>query len=230
MQPSSPFPILPTPTAEAPAMTNEITSTAEMDEREWDGQSEPDQVRTDAVATREPEGRGIEFTVSMRDYTQRDMEALIVEAAAALIVGHHRDRQLAQAIEAKCIEQITVMADKTLAAVTAEIIDQPLTPSFGDKKPVTMREFIGLTGREYLDARVGNDGKPVVSDGWSRTNSSSRIEYLVSQYMQRAFKQEIEKATNAVISELQQAIRAEHAALLEAEKARFRAALGKAAS
>lgn len=208
----------------------EITSTTEMAEREFDDHSEPEQVRTDAVATHEPEGRGIEFTVSMRDYTQRDMEALIVEAAAALIVGHHRDRQLAQAIEAKCIEQITVMADKTLAAVTAEIIDQPLTPSFGDKKPVTMREFIGLTGREYLDARVGNDGKPVESSGWSRTNSFSRIEYLVGQYMQREFKREIEKATSAAITEIQQAIKAEHALFLEAEKARLRAALAKASA
>lgn len=206
---------------------NEITSTAEMAERDWDGQSEPNDVGTAAVATLKPDGRGIEFTVSMRDYTQRDMEALIVEAAAALIVGQRRDRQLAQSIEAKCIEQITAMADKALSAVTAEIIDQPLTPSFGDKKPVTMREFIGLTGREYLDARVGNDGKPVTAGGWSRTNSYSRIEYLVSQYMQRAFKQEIEKATNAAITEIQQAIKAQHAALLESEKARFHAALGK---
>lgn len=206
-------------------MNNEITSTVEMAERDFDGYSEPEQVRTDAVATHQPEGRGIEFTVSMRDYTQRDMEALIVEAAAALIVGRHSERQLAQIVEAKCIEQITAMADKHLGTVTTEIIDQPLTPSFGDKKPVTMREFIGLTGREYLTERVDRDGKPSVG-GWGHS-TFTRMELLVSQHMQRHFKQEIEKATNAAISEIQKAIRAQHDAFLTAEKARIRDALAK---
>lgn len=205
---------------------NEITSTAEMAEREFDGHSEPELVRTDAVATREPEGRGIEFTVSMRDYTQRDMEALIVEAAAALIVGRHNERQLAQIVEAKCIEQITAMADKALGSITTEIIDQPLTPRFGDKKPVTMREFIGLTGREYLTERVNREGKPTTST-WGSSDTYTRIELLVSQCIQRAFKQEIEKATNAAITEIQQAIKAQHAEFLAAEKARVREALAK---
>lgn len=208
----------------------EITSTAEMAEMEWDGHSEPDNVRTDMVATTEAEGLGIEFHVSMRDYTLRDMEALIVEAAAARIIGRHNDKTIAKAIEAECLKQVNDKAAAALGKVTAEIIDQPLTPNFGDKKPVTMREFIGLTGREYLTERVDRDGRPAQSGGWGSTTSYSRIELIVGNYMQRAFKAEIEKATNAVIGEIQASIRAQHSAFLEAEKARVRDALAKVVS
>jgi hypothetical protein len=178
------------------------------------------------VATHEPEGKGIEFTVSMRGHTMTDMEALIVEAGARMLVGQFGDNSLGRMIEQKCIEQVTAKADAALHAVTHEIIDQPLTPRFGDKKPVTMREFIGLVGREYLTERVDRDGKPS-QGGWG-SNTYTRVELLVSNYMQKHFKQEIEKATSAVITELQNAIRAEHKALIEAEKKRLRDAMTKA--
>lgn len=45
--------------------------------------------------------------------------------------------------------------------------------------------------------------------------------------MDAAFKSDIEKATRAVISEIGSQLRAEHAAILDAEKARFRDALKK---
>lgn len=204
----------------------EITSTAEMAEADWSPGEEPEDVRTDIVATTEAEGRGIEFHVSMRDYTQRDMEELIIEAAARMIVGRHNDREMAKVIEAKCIEQITARADKALLAVTAEIIEQPITPGYGDKKPVTMREFLGLYGREYLSEKVGSDGKP----DKSAYRSVTRMEWLVSRYMDNAFKTEIEKATNAAIAEIKAGIAAKHKALLDAEKARFREYLAKAAT
>lgn len=212
--------------------TNEIISAADLAFANYDGNPMLDDGPAEAPdmnATRDPEP-GISFHVQMQGYTKAAMDDLIVEAAAQLIVGRHNKNEIAKVIEARCIDLIAARADKALAAVTADIIDQPLTPSFGDKKPVTMREFIGLTGREYLDARVGNDGKPVSSDGWGHTHSKSRIEYLVGQHMQRAFKNEIEKATNGTIRELQAAIKTEHQALLDQEKARLREALGKAVS
>lgn len=204
----------------------EITSTHDMAESEWDGGSEPGEVASDIVATTEPEGKGIEFSVSMRDYTMHDMEALIVEAAAKMIVGRHNDRELAKTIEAKCIEQITAKADKALSAVTTEIIEQPLIPNFGDKKPVTMREFIGLTGREYLTEKVDRDGKPYTG-GWGGGEARTRLQNIVSDYIGRHFKSELEKATNAAVSEVQSAIRVQYEAFLTAEKARFRDALAK---
>lgn len=204
------------------ATTNEILNTGDLQGDEF---SEPS---SHLVATEQPEGNGMEFHVSMRGYTMSDMEALIVEAAAHKLVGQFGDKTLGRMIEEKCIQQVTAKADAALHAVTHEIIDQPLTPAFGDKKPVTMREFIGLTGREYLTERVDREGKPSSSGGWGGSSTYTRIELLVSNYMQKHFKQEIEKATSAAIVEIQRAIKADHAAFIETEKARLRAALAKA--
>ncbi len=208
-------------------MSNEITSTHDIAETEWDGHGEPDEVQTDMVATKEAEGRGIEFHVSMRDYTQRDMESLIVEAAARVLVGEYGNAKLAKLIEERCITLTTAQADKALASVTADIIDQPITPKYpfmkADAAPMTMREFIGLTGRDYLTAYVDSSGKPTTDRHYGKT----RIQHLVEMYMQRQFESQITKATNAAINEIHTAIRAKHDAFLNAEKARVRDALAK---
>lgn len=209
-------------------MSNEITSTHEIAEADWDGSSEPQDVDSDIVATKEPEGKGIEFHVSMREYTMADMETLIVEAAARTIVGRHNDAALAKQIEAKCIELVTAKADKALASVTSEIIDQPITPKFAfmkaDEKPMTMREFIGLTGREYLTTAIDSSGKPTTDRHYNKT----RIQRLVEDAVNVTFKREIEKATNTAIGEIQRQIKGQHDALIVAEKARIRDAIAKA--
>lgn len=208
-------------------MSNTITDTSEMGLVEFDHEGEPGEVQNDLVATKAVEGQGIEFHVSMRDHTLRDMEALIVEAAAQLIVGKRNERELARSIEAKCIEMVNAKATAKLEAVTSEIIDMPVTPQWAtDKKPVTMREMIGLFGREFLTEAVGNDGKPV-TDSWSRQHSKTRMEYLVGRAMEAKFKAEIEKSTNAVVNEIKAAITTRHTAMLAAEKARFMEALAK---
>lgn len=206
---------------------NHITDTGEMAELEYDDHGEPRDVQTDMVATKEAEGRGIEFHVSMRDYTMADMEALIVEAAAKMIVGRSPGTSMAKAIEAKCVELVDAKAAKALEKVTAEIIDAPMTPSFGDRKPITMREFIGLYGREYLTVAVDREGNPT-KGGWNSSAVSTRIELIVGKYLDRHFKDEIEKATRAAIAEIQIGIQAKHDATLAAEKKRLREALAKA--
>ena len=206
----------------------EITNTAEIAEAEWDGHSDPRDVGTDMTATRGSEKAGIEFFVQMRDYTKRDMEDLIVEAAARVVVGNYGDKVLAKKVEERCIALVTAATDKHLAGVTAEIIDRPVMPKFPfitkvDQAPVTMREFIGLTGRAYLEERVDSSGKPS-SDGWS---AKPRLQHIVEGCVNRTFKNEIEKATNAAIAEVQRQIKAAHDAFIEAEKKRLRDALAK---
>lgn len=194
----------------------EITNTSET------GGTDEFDSRTDMVATTEPVNKGIEFHVSMRSYTQSDMEDLIVHAAAQIIVGRHGTGQLEKQVKERAIELISKKADAVLAAVTTDIIDQPIAQPYG-KAPITMRDFIGLTGREYLTAKVDRDGGKPSTDGY---HSVPRIEYLVQRAMDRAFKSEIEKATNAVVSEIRTAIKAQHESLLAAERARFLEALG----
>jgi hypothetical protein len=209
---------------------SEITSTAEMGLIEHDYDGEPGEVRNDIVSTKEAEGKGIEFHVSMRDHTFRDMEALIVEAAAQLIVGKRGERELARLIEAKCVEMVNAKATAKLETITAEIIDLPMTPQWAtDKKPVTMREMLGLYGREFLMEMVGRDGKPV-TDHWGRNDQRARITHLVEKAMDAKFKAEIEKSTNAVVAEIKAAILSRHNAMLAAEKARFMEALAKVSS
>lgn len=204
---------------------NEILNTCDIAQAAFDPDNGPEDVQTDMVATKAPEGVGIEFHVSMRDYTLRDMEELIVEAAARMLVGRHNDHAMAKKIEERCIDLITKKADSALANVTAEIIDQPITPKYAFVKPtdppVTMRELIGLTGRDYLTARVDHNGKTSTD----RYHDKTRIQYLVDQYMGTAFKREIEKATNAAIAEVRRDLKFRHDALLAAEMQRFRDAM-----
>lgn len=205
-------------------MTETILDTADLaDLNGLDQEEEISDMSATADATHAP----MEFHVQMHGHTFHDMKDLIVNAAAQQIMGWHSEgHKIRKMIEDRCVERVTEQADAALAKVTAEIIDQPMTPTFGDKKPVTMREFIGLTGREYLTERVDNDGNPSRNGGWGG-NTSTRIERLVSKYMDRHFKSEIEKATNAVITEIRAAIKSEHERFLAAEKARLRAAISK---
>lgn len=208
---------------------NEILSTADVALEQYEAGESDFETLADAAqmnATREPD-KGISFHVQMQGYTQAAMDELIVEAAARLVIGRRGDSALAKQIEGRCIQLVTQQANEALSTVTKDIIDQPLTPAFGDKKPVTMREFIGLTGREYLSEKVDRDGKPATSDHWGRSTNQTRIEWLVDQAMKREFKREIEAATNAVISEVHKTIRAAHDAFLAEEKARLREALAK---
>lgn len=207
----------------------EIINTHDIAESEWDGEDGPEPVQTDMVATHAAEGKGIEFHVSMRDYTLRDMEDLIVAAAAQTIVGKHNDHEMARKIEAKCIELIDAKAGKALAAVTTQIVDQPLTPQYAwakDKPSVTMREFLGLYGREYLTQTVDYQGKPATGYDGKQT----RMQYFVEQHMAKAFKAEIEKATNAAIGEIRTAMRVQHEVMLKEELRRFREAIAHTAS
>lgn len=208
-------------------MTNTITDTGEMGLVEFDDEGEPGEIQNNLVATKAAEDQGIEFHVSMRGHTFEDMEALIVAAAAQLIVGKRNERELARSIEAKCIELVNAKATAKLETITAEIIDLPVTPQYAtDKKPVTMREMLGLYGREYLMEMVDRDGKPS-TDGWSRNERKARIVHVVEKAMDAKFKAEIERSTNAVVTEIKAAIKAQHDAMLATERARFMEALAK---
>jgi len=189
-----------------------------------------DEFSENMAATTDPQpAERLEFFVQMRGYTLREMDALIVEAAARQVVGNRNDNALAKEIEGRCIALTTEKVDAKLATVTAEIVDQPMIPAFGSsKEPVTMRDFMALCGRQYLAEMVGNDGKPVTGDSYYRNNSMPRMQYLVRQALDLKFKKDIEAATNAAIREVQAAIKADHDALLQAEKKRLREALTKA--
>lgn len=207
-------------------MSNEIINTEDLAEDCWDG--EESEIQSDLAATHEAEGKGIEFHVSMRHYTMRDMEALIVEAAALMLIGKHGQNELAKKIEERAIAVITQKADEAVAKIAVDILDQPITPKYtygkADAQPVTMRELIGLTGREYLTAQVEHDGKPATGSSY---RSKARIQHIVETMMARKFDDEIKSASYATIREIEAAVKAKHEATLTAEKTRIREALAR---
>lgn len=208
-------------------MDNIIIDTREIAEQNWDPSTEPGEVSSSIQATEGLTTDRLQFHVQMTGYTLEDMDALIVEAAARQIVGKRTDTVIAKEIEAKCAEMITRRIDATLVSVTAEIIDQPVTPNWGDKKPVTMREMIGLMGREYLTKQVTRDGKETSS---SYETWGTRVEWIVWQKMSTQFKNEIEKATGSAIAEMQRQVKAAQESLIIEQKKRLSEALAKLTS
>ena len=175
------------------------------------------------ATTEAEESAKVEFFVQMRSWTLSDMESLIVEAAARLLVGNNRDSELTKRIEQRTQELITGKLDDRLIKVTKEIIDQPVTPSYGDKKPVTMRELIGMYGREYLNEIVDlHTGKRV--DGYC-SNKGTRIQYLVQEQVVRTFDSELGKARAAAVKEIESEYRAKFHAVVEQQKNLMRLAL-----
>lgn len=192
--------------------------------------SDDEHLEHDMAATEQSDADAkIEFHVQMRSWTLRDMESLVIEAAARQLVGRNAsDGSLAKAVQEAAIRQITERADAKLATVSAEIIDQPVMAGPGSKEPVTMRDMIGLYANEYLSATVDRDGKPAQSGSYY--GGRARIVWIVERALDSKFKAEIEKATSAAIREIQTRVAAEHKALIDTETARLRAAIAKAVS
>lgn len=189
--------------------------------RDWE-----DELQTSAVASDEEKPGGISFHVQMRDWTVNDMEGLIVEAAARIIVGRHGDTKIAKLIEERALALITERADAKLSAVATDVLGTTLTPKgYEQKSPITIGETIGMLGREYLEQLVGSDGKP--ADGYSRHSAVKRLEHIVRSAMDKKFSDEIQKATNSVINEVRAEFKARHEQLLAAERARIAEALAK---
>ena len=202
------------------ADTSELAKVADFDEG-----SEP-RDNLEATANSDPAAK-VEFHVQMRSWTLNDMEALIVEAAARQLVGRNASEgALSKAVQEAAIRQITEKADAKLATVSAAIIDQPVMAGPGSKDPVTMRDMIGLYANEYLSAVVDREGKPSQSGGYY--GGKARIVWIVERALDSKFKAEIEKATNAAISQIQASVREQHKAVLDAETARIRAAIAMA--
>ena len=201
-------------------MTNEICSTSDDDSYADDSGD----VRSDIVATHTAENRGMEFHVSLRDYTLSDMESLIVDAAANILVSKYGQNALSKLVQERALEAITKKIDAHLTQVTHEIVEAPMmvNPGWPSKEPpVTLREFIGLTGREYLTQRVDHSGRPTI-DSYS---SRPRMQQIVEHYMDNKFKLEIQNSVNALIAEIRLEFRTIHEKFLTEERNRIREAM-----
>jgi hypothetical protein len=211
-------------------MTNQIIiDTSEVAEMVGFDEDEAPRENLEVTQKSDPEAK-IEFHVQMRSWTITDMEQLVIEAAARQLVGRNASEgELAKAVQDAAIRQITAKADAKMATVSEQIIDQPVMAGPGSKEPVTMREMIGLYAKEYLTEIVGPDGK-ISTDYYGRQSGKARMVWIVERALDAKFKDEITKATNAAIREIQTEIRAQHIAVVQAETGRIRAAIAAATS
>lgn len=207
----------------------DIIDTADIafDQQEAGMRDNDNDLQTSAVASHEEKPGGISFHVQMRDWTVNDMEELIIEAAARMIVGRTSDNKLSKLIEDRALSLITERADARLSAVASDVLGTTLTPKGYDQKtPVTIGETIGMLGREYLEQVVNRDGT-VATDVYQRRDGMKRLERIVRDHIDQKFSDEIKKATNAVITEVRTEVRNRHEQMLAAEKARIAEALTK---
>lgn len=182
--------------------------------------NDEDNAEHNLVASTDEKPGGISFHVQMRSWTVEDMETLIVEAAARLIVGRNGDSKFTKLVEERAIALLVEKADKILSAVAGDLLNHTVTKdSYSKGQPVTIGEMLGMLGREYLQQIVNSDGK--ISTSSYDHGRESRLAKIVGSAMERKFAKEVEAETTKTIAEVRRAIKASHEALLESEKKRF---------
>lgn len=211
-------------------MTNVIADNQDIAEAlGW--MDDPEAEVANITATDGPTSDRLQFHVQMHGWTLDQMETLVVEAAARQIVSKLMAGDIGKQIQSATAQMVAEKINAKLEPITAEIINQPVMVA--GKTAGTLADLIGLTANAYLSESVNSEGKSkgeVGGDSWSFRHSAKRIEWIATRHMERKFKDEISTATNAAVREIQGAVKAQHLALIEEEKARIKAALEKAVS
>jgi hypothetical protein len=204
----------------------QITSTEEIAEE--DGREECD---SRIEATEEPQKGGINFHVSMRDYTMADMEELIIEAAARQIIGRSADSKLAKAIEERVLAAVVAKADERIARIANDVMGYVLTPThYAQKAPVTIGETLAHLGREYLEQNVTTSGELPNRDGryYDRGSLMKRIDWIVKQAFEKALLTEVQKATAEASKAAAAEVRQTYANVVKDETDKLRTAIALA--
>lgn len=132
-------------------------------------------------------------------WSAREMFDAIVRAASERIVeGTQRDLRAAVAKSAQ--EQI----DAQVGAVVSGVLDGMIQPTneWGEAKgaPMSLREMVGKTARDYLGTKVNKEGVASSYDA-----NTTRLNYLVSQVVAKEFdyrmQSEVKKAVELARAE-----------------------------
>lgn len=182
----------------------------------------PDDYCSFLEATEKPTAAKLEFHVQMRGYTLTDMETLIIEAAARQLLWSVADKHKMEArIRDAVYASVTAQIEKQIANVTADVLS---TVMVSGKEPVTVKQFIEMSWRDWLQKNVDTEGKDYT--GYSSSASPrKRFEWIVWRALESKWIREITAATNSAVAEMQKSVSAKQAEILSAEKARLAAAL-----
>ncbi len=190
---------------------------------EWEAEGLEELADMSATAAPVTPPSRMEFHVQMGGYTLDALEETIIAAAAKQI-----ERKLAADVPKRVEAAALQMAEKAitdkLAPIASEFFDQPMIREpFSKRDPVTLREFIGLAGRDFLATRVGRDGKPVTS---IHDYGEPRINRIVKEVLEKRFADEIKAAFSDLQKEIRAKLQEDLTAIIEAERKRMADALG----
>jgi len=188
---------------------------------EIDSDSDPLDISSHA----QPTGSGMEFHVKMDSYTLHGVEDMIVHTAAKQLISGYGDASLKKRVEEAAAEMLSQKINSVLEGVAKDIMDQPMTPKFPGSKsePVTLREFVGLCGREYLSQQVDREGNPASG---RYGGNSPRVEFIISSVLNKQFKAAIDAATSEIRKEAAAAIEARLKSMIDDERKRIADAVG----
>lgn len=177
---------------------------------------------SDLTSTHEPESQGMSFHVQMNGYTLGDFEEMVVRTAADLLLNSGaNDNRLKKIVEERAIAMIGAKTDAHLDLVSTQVMNQQMMA--GGKDALTIAEYIGLVGRDYLTTPVDRDGNP--AKGWA-DKGTPRIERIVATVMDKKFKSEIADGLSALTKELKAMAATKLDALIAEERERVAQALG----
>ena len=165
------------------------------------------------------------FEVSMPPYAIEALERDVITAAALQLIAKFNERDLKKRIEEMAISILNERVNERLSEITREIFDQPVSTPFGtSKEPMTINDFIGMAGRDYLTRPVDHNGNPN-KDGYGYNSGQTRIAWLIRTELDHRFKRDMEKAASQGIAEIQKRARQRLDEMIEGEKDRLRKAL-----
>lgn len=183
-----------------------------------------DEESSDLTATKNKDHDTMDFHIQMHGYTMVDFETMVVEAAAQQLLRGHSEDSLKKKIEERLITLVSGSIDKALEPITKEIMDDPMLPKYRGAKSeaMTLREYIGLCGRDFLQTKVDNNGN--ITTG--TYHGESRINRLIAGVLDRGFEKEIKSSTSELKTELRSIASAKMNALIDEERNRITEALG----
>ena len=179
---------------------------------------------SDMTATEKPDETTMDFHIQMRGYTMSDFETYVIEAAAQNIMRNFNRDSMKKDIENRAVVLINEAIDKTLMPITSEFMDQPMLPKYrGKEEVVTLREFVGLCGKDYLTTKVNGKGE-VASGQWDR--GEPRMNYIIAQIIDKRLKDEISKEVNSMMVDIKAEANKRLNGIINKERERINTALG----
>lgn len=179
---------------------------------------------SDITATKSEDKEVMDFHIQMRGYTMHDFEAMVVEVAAKQLLQNTSEGSLAKKIEGRVVELTNQKINDALMPISKEIMEMPMIPEkFGkSKEPITIAEYVGLIGRDFLTTKVNREGKRA----GTYDHGEPRINWLIAEVLDKRFEKEVSAATANLKKEMKEAASEALSKLINDERQHIMETLG----